>query len=259
MVTEVSLSKKLGDSMRDAEILGLSTEIQCQLVFTQLNIVLSKPITSDSRYDFIADVNGKLLRIQCKSSSVSEDGTYIQFGCRSTGKGANGNYQLPYNKDEIDYFYTCYNGVSYLVPVEECGSTSKHLRFSAKETRPSISWAEDYEISKALNRYENFESKYMVQNNVIAQKENKNHCIDCGAVISQHAIRCHACYAKQERLIERPNREELKHMIRKMSFTTIGKQYGITDNAIRKWCKAENLPVSKREIDAMTDEQWNII
>jgi hypothetical protein len=31
-------------------------------------------------------------------------------------------------------------------------------------------------------------------------------------------------------------------MIRTMPFTKIGEHFGVTDNAIRKWCDAEKLP-----------------
>ena len=58
-------------NMRESELLGLTTELQCQLAFSKLNIVLSKPITQDSRYDYIADINGELIRIQCKTCILS--------------------------------------------------------------------------------------------------------------------------------------------------------------------------------------------
>lgn len=71
------------------------------------------------------------------------------------------------------------------------------------------------------------------------------------------------CHGKSSypapRKVERPNREELKTLIRKKSFIQIGKDYGVTDNAIRKWCKAYNLPSLKRDINSYTDEQWGKI
>ena len=58
------------------------------------------------------------------------------------------------------------------------------------------------------------------------------------------------------RVVERPNRETLKELIRTTPFTVIGRMYGVTDNAIRKWCKAEKLPFKSTEIKKYTDEQW---
>lgn len=45
-------------------------------------------------------------------------------------------------------------------------------------------------------------------------------------------------------------------MIKEFPFTKIGEKYGVTDNAIRKWCKAYNLPSRKKDIDAYTEEEW---
>lgn len=55
---------------------------------------------------------------------------------------------------------------------------------------------------------------------------------------------------------ERPSREELKALIRNTPFLTIGKRYGVCDNAIRKWCKAYNLPYKSLVIRKMTDDEW---
>lgn len=244
--------------MRDAELLGLSIEIQCQLAFTQLNIVLSKPITQDSKYDFIADINNKLLKIQCKSCIAESDESAITFHTCSCGRGAGGkNYSHTYSADDVDYFYTYYKGKSYLIPIEEIGSTSKTLRFSAKENHPTINWATNYELTTILLKKEN----YSFNNNFLDnhKKDNLNHCIDCGAIISINAIRCQSCDHKRAQIIERPEREALKSMIKNKPFTEIGKQYGVSDNAIRKWCKAVGLPASKKEINQYTDLEWEKI
>ena len=45
-------------------------------------------------------------------------------------------------------------------------------------------------------------------------------------------------------------------MIRTMSFVKIGEQYGISDNAIRKWCKLYELPYRKKDIKLYSDEEW---
>ena len=46
----------------------------------------------------------------------------------------------------------------------------------------------------------------------------------------------------------KPNRNELKDLIRTIPFTEIGKIYGVVDNSIRKWCKNFNLPSKKEDI-----------
>lgn len=50
-----------------------------------------------------------------------------------------------------------------------------------------------------------------------------------------------------------------KQLIRNNSFVAIGKLYGVSDNAIRKWCKWENLPYKVKEIKSYSDEEWEDI
>ena len=45
------------------------------------------------------------------------------------------------------------------------------------------------------------------------------------------------CKNKGKRKCIRPTKKELQHMISVMPMTRIGKQYGVSDNAVRKWCK----------------------
>jgi hypothetical protein len=35
--------------------------------------------------------------------------------------------------------------------------------------------------------------------------------------------------------------------------------YGVSDNAIRKWCVSEKLPKTKKEIKAYSDKEWEKI
>lgn len=86
-----------------------------------------------------------------------------------------------------------------------------------------------------------------------------NRCIDCGTLISSHATRCVKCAEIHRRTVPRPDRKELKEMIRTMPFTTIGKQFGVTDNAVRKWCDNYNLPRKSAEIKQFSDEEWESI
>ena len=52
--------------------------MECMLSFMQLGYEISIPFGEDSRYDFIADINDKLYKIQCKTSSeIVEENTVL--------------------------------------------------------------------------------------------------------------------------------------------------------------------------------------
>lgn len=84
------------------------------------------------------------------------------------------------------------------------------------------------------------------------------YCSSCGKELKDKTKTglCADCYLKSNRKADRPNRETLKELIRTKSFTEIGTMYGVSDNAIRKWCDAENLPRKKTDINKFTDVQW---
>ena len=83
--------------------------------------------------------------------------------------------------------------------------------------------------------------------------------MDCGIEILPKSTRCDKCNKFLLRKVERPSREELKNLIRNQSFLSIGKQFGVSDDCIRKWCKSENLPYKVKEIKQYSNEEWNEI
>lgn len=51
-------------------------------------------------------------------------------------------------------------------------------------------------------------------------------------------------------------REQLKNDIRTCNFTDVAKNYGVTDNAIRKWCDKYDLPKHTNIIKLIPDDEW---
>ena len=70
---------------------------------------------------------------------------------------------------------------------------------------------------------------------------------------------CRECSYIHSRIVERPNREELKTLIRITPFTKIAEKFNVTDNTIRKWCDKYNLPRKKKDIEKYSDEEWKNI
>ena len=62
--------------------------------------------------------------------------------------------------------------------------------------------------------------------------------------------------SKPKNISKKPSREVLKEQIRNTPFLQLGKVYGVSDNAIRKWCKSYNLPSKVTDIKNISDEEW---
>ena len=138
---------------------GNLTELQCITAFYKLGYAVSIPYGENSRYDFIADINGKLLRIQVKTSSIKNNNpNAIEFSCRSTRVNSQGNISKRYTSEEIDYFATFWENKCYLIPVEEC-SVSKTLRFAPPSSGQlkGITFAVDYELETQIKKINNKE------------------------------------------------------------------------------------------------------
>ena len=133
---------------------GNLTELQCLTAFYQEGCHVSLPYGENSRYDMIVDVQGKLIRVQVKTSSLKKNSNdAITFSCRSSHVNSTGVQNTKYTDEEIDYFATFWEGQCYLIPVSEC-STEKSLRFSPPRNGQikGISFASDYTLQKQLNK-----------------------------------------------------------------------------------------------------------
>ena len=86
---------------------GNLTELQCITAFYELGYSVSIPYGENSRYDLIADIEGKLIKIQVKTSSIKNgNAEAIEFSCRSSRINSTGTINTRYTKSEIDYFAT---------------------------------------------------------------------------------------------------------------------------------------------------------
>ena len=71
------------------------------------------------------------------------------------------------------------------------------------------------------------------------QEKRKQYCTSCGKEISLGAKVCKNCYAETPRQTNCPEKAELISCIinNNGNFRTVGGIYGVSDNAVRKWCK----------------------
>lgn len=68
-----------------------------------------------------------------------------------------------------------------------------------------------------------------------------NKCPICGKKIDSKAKLCVECYNDERRKLK-IDKDVLYNLLLNNSFSKVGKMFGITDNAIRKYCKKFNIP-----------------
>ena len=132
----------------DTNIIGKTTELEVLLYMTKKGISVSIPFGDKDRYDQIWDINGKLIKIQIKTSHISKKNTGKAIEFKTTGT-SNGK-TTKYSKKDIDYFATFWENQVYVVPVEETSSI-KTLRFECTVNKPNISWANNYTVEEVFN------------------------------------------------------------------------------------------------------------
>lgn len=245
---------------------GNTNELQCMLAFIQLGYECSVPFGNGAKYDFIADINGELLRFQCKSSHytnnhgrISKDSFSFGTTCSTTNTKETKRYT--YSSDQIDYFATFFNGQVYVIPVDEC-STHKTLRFTPPNNgNTNYNKAEDYLVTRYFQESEHYKKskEAYLNRTVIKSGKGTPTCPICGKEVTEEGNLCEECSHIESRKVERPSREELKTFIRNTPFVQIGNYYGVTDNSIRTWCKYYNLPYRVNDIKKISESDWQNI
>lgn len=135
---------------------GKITELHCIMDFTQLGIRTLLPVDDSSKYDVVADLNGKFIRIQCKTASWSKDTSQekVAFEISTSRQTTNttSTTRYKYNKEEIDYFYTWFNGQGYLVSINEANKLSFRWRYEYPNTgqKQGIHIAQNYKIEEVI-------------------------------------------------------------------------------------------------------------
>lgn len=90
---------------------------------------------------------------------------------------------------------------------------------------------------------------YIAIHNYEGTKHNpKNTCLFCGDLKDVKADMCLTCY-KKEQAKNIPSKEKLCGLICNYSMCKIGDMFGVSGNAVRKWCRKYDLPFKKKDIE----------
>lgn len=133
---------------------GLTTELHCLQDFTNLGYQCLTPIGDSCKYDIAVDLGTKIIRIQCKHSRWSTDTVKketafeIATYCQTTNTKKTTRYK--YSDNEIDYFYTWFNGQGYLVSIKEATGLTFRWRYEYPSSgqKQNIHIANNYKIEE---------------------------------------------------------------------------------------------------------------
>lgn len=128
--------------------IGKITELEVARSFLSLGYQVCEPLVADSRYDFIVDIKGKLYKIQVKTSTLKEDGSYIEFATSTSHTNTKGTVNIKYSPNDVDYFATMYDGQCYIVPINRCGGRCQRLRLKPTKNGQTvgITFAKDFKL-----------------------------------------------------------------------------------------------------------------
>ena len=123
--------------------------------FIELGIPVYVPFGDNEKADLIAEFNGKLNKIQVKTSIKSKDGAVIFDLTSSTAHRKNGVRHV-YTNQEVDYF-ACYNielDKVFLIDINEAPKNAIKLRFTKPKNNQikTIRYIDDYLLENVLNK-----------------------------------------------------------------------------------------------------------
>ena len=160
------------------------------------------------------------------------------------------------NPDEKDFTFS--NTKEYH-NWEELSSEMKKCILLCANCHREVHYPLEGEVFNLQSSYDETKGKEISLEIQKEKEKTEYFCIDCGKKISYKATRCQKCAELHNRIVERPDRETFKKEIREQPFTVLGKKYGVSDNAIRKWCDNYNLPRTKKEINSYKDSEWQTL
>ena len=152
-------------------------------------------------------------------------------------------YIAKYHSDQQDYGYNLTPGG------DSQGPTTRKL--TDKQVKEIFSLLDNSDLSQT-----EIAEKYNVTQQLIsAINQGKDYFRDG----KNYPIRSADCAHAAQRIVLRPSRKVLKAEVRQESFLSLGRKYKVSDNTIRRWCKAYNLPSKSSVIKSYSDEEWNEI
>lgn len=127
-------------------------------LFVKHGIPIAIPFGDNEKYDLIAEFNGKLNKIQVKTSiSKAENGT-VTFDVTSSSLHRKNVSKAKYTKNDIDYFF-CYNietNKSFLIEAPETPVNMITIRIDPPKNKQvkNIRYEKDYLFENVIKSFD---------------------------------------------------------------------------------------------------------
>ena len=190
-------------------------EMAAMLYYAKQGYEVFCPMTESSRADLIVVKENRMVRVQCKTSTVKKDnGTYVVGLATGGGNQSWNRVSKRLSSDEIDeVFIWCDNDSTWLFPIEVLEG-KRTVNLSAEKAECHIGGP------------------------IPANKEKARSvgvCKICGLdTNTRKQTYCDEHRPKSKTKIDWPDDETLRAMLAESNYTKVGLKLGVSDNAIRK-------------------------
>ena len=177
------------------------------------------------------------------------------------------SYIRTYKSHNKKYGYNQTDGGDNVGDICKKLSTLKALSIinELKTNRPIISIAKQHDIGMTLVYQINRGELYPQENTTYpirapyqitkTPKKLSRFCPKCGKPISRHATVCSICAKCTIAKEQRPDKSTLAQRIADVGFEAVGREFGVSGNAIKKWCVEYELPKKKKEVVVWAQQQ----
>lgn len=135
--------------------IGNIGEVKALSKFVELGLPVYLPFGDTEKCDLIVEFNGKLNRIQVKTSVKSENGV-MKFSLNSCSLHRSKGFKHFYNKLEVDYFvlYNISRDSLMMINIEDVGNDAVTIRYLEPKNKQSkgVRYEKDYTVEKIIKQ-----------------------------------------------------------------------------------------------------------
>jgi hypothetical protein len=193
-------------------------------------------------FDLIAVAGLKTFKVQVRASSQIQ-GNAVNFNLKKTNfyRGT----EDVYTKEEVDIFalYNFVHHETYLLTFDECFEKKS---IAIRRSKPKNNQSNYYDMNKYIISKERIKVVFGFDSpdfshvfSSFKATQYDHVCLQCGKNFrngSKNGKHCSVeCARIAQRKVERPSPEKLKELISNNSFVALGKMFGVSDKAVKKW------------------------